>query len=716
MPVASISVVIPTLNEEANVADLVRRLGDALGDYRYELIFIDDHSSDATLGAIQQLQHRYPIRFELKKGKPGKSYSLLQGFSIAKHDIIVMIDADLQYPPEALKPMVDMLVQDEADVVVANRSKNHTGAVRRFTTRTFNAVSGALMKLDVDVQSGMKVFRKKVIRHAKLNPKSGWTLDLELLTHARDAGYRIAGYDVEFAQRTAGESKVKWLKVSKDVGISTLALRFRPADYVPLYDSKGERVPHGFHYRGKQYSTYTAMEPQNLAVDRTTFAQQLFLFGLVLFAAAGMIIDWYTALFTIVTLVTLVYFSDLLLNLYLIARSFYKNEEIRPTDQQVQAQREWPRYTVFCPLYKETSVVPQFVDAMSQLDYPKDKLEVMLLLEEDDTDTIAVIRSMNLPDFFKIMVVPHGLPKTKPKACNYGLAQATGEYSVIYDAEDIPDPLQLKKAVLAFEQSGPEIGCVQAKLNYYNWNQNILTRLFTLEYSLWFNLVLTGLQSIYSVIPLGGTSNHFRTSDLRALDGWDPFNVTEDADLGIRIVKRNMRTAILDSTTLEEANCEYGNWLKQRSRWIKGYMQTYLVHMRRPSAITRQRHALTFQVIMGAKTLVLFLNPLLWVMTLTYFFLPGTREFIESLYLTPVFYMGTVTLVMGNFLYMYYYMVGAAKQNRPELILFALLIPFYWLMMSWAAFMALRDLILRPHHWHKTKHGLHLKQLQETTE
>ena len=185
-----------------------------------------------------------------------------------------------------------------------------------------------------------------------------------------------------------------------------------------------------------------------------------------------------------------------------------------------------------------------------------------------------------------MIIVPQSLPKTKPKACNYGLRQAHGEYVVIYDAEDIPEPDQLKKAYLALRRTvSRSVICAQAKLNFYNSHQNVLTRLFTTEYSLWFDLMLTGLQSARCPIPLGGTSNHFRVRHLRMLQGWDAFNVAEDCDLGIRIAQKDYATVIFNSTTFEEANSNLANWMRQRSRWIKGYMQTYFVHLRSPQAL-----------------------------------------------------------------------------------------------------------------------------------
>jgi cellulose synthase/poly-beta-1,6-N-acetylglucosamine synthase-like glycosyltransferase len=485
-----------------------------------------------------------------------------------------------------------------------------------------------------------------------------------------------------------------------------------PSHFVEFSKKQTKTEGTGFHFKGQKYVTHNTLSRKDSAVERTTIAQRIALVSLLVILLGFAIINANLLLIMFVSLITILYFADLLFNMFLIYRSLQSYSEIKIEDAITKKRRSWPVYTILCPLYKEALIVPQFIQAMKVIDYPKAKLEVLLLLEADDQDTITAIKDMKLPKFFKIVVVPHSMPKTKPKACNYGLLQATGEYSVIYDAEDIPDPLQLKKAVLAFEQVGNDYGCIQAKLNYYNWDQNLLTRLFTLEYSLWFNLILTGLQSIKAPIPLGGTSNHFRTSILRELGGWDPFNVTEDADLGIRLAKRGLRTAVLDSTTLEEANSEVGNWLKQRSRWIKGYIQTYFVHMRNLkqfSQNSRRIDMLTFQLVIGGKVLSMLINPILWTLTATYFiFRDQFGGYIESLYIAPIFYIGVISLVLGNFMYLYYYMMGAARQGRPELIVFALFVPLYWLLMSIAAFYALRDFIVRPFHWHKTKHGLHL--------
>lgn len=711
-----ISIIIPTWNEEENITPLVKRIDDSLSakNITYELIFIDDRSTDKTKQIIKTLSSKYPISVYSKNGKRGKAQSLLEGFALAKYELVGMIDADLQYPPEAIPKMIEKIGKN-TDIVVANRRKQNVNFRRKVLSFIFLHFFGKFLHgLNYDVQSGLKVFRKEIIKRIKLHP-SQWTFDLEFLVKARNAGYLIDSVDITFSKRHSGKPKINLFHATLAMAIASMKVRLSPSDYVPLLLEEGEKGGHGFHHKGRKFVTHTTLHHKHTAVRRTSTAQKIVITILLAILAVSIIVNFHITLVVFVSMMTILYFIDLLFNLFLITSSFQKTPEIKISKKELQDyNKQWPRYTVFCPLYKESAVLPQFIKAMIRLDYPKDKLEVMLLLEDDDQETIQIAKKMNLPSFFRIVIVPHSVPKTKPKACNYGLAHATGEYAVIYDAEDIPDPDQLKKAVLAFEKTDDKTICIQSKLNYYNPNQNLLTKLFTAEYSLWFDLILTGLQSIHAPIPLGGTSNHFKTKDLNELEGWDPFNVTEDADLGMRIVKRGYHTAIMDSMTMEEANSNLINWFKQRSRWIKGYMQTYLVHMRRPGEFIsdiRKPHVFTFQLIIGGKILSMLINPIMWAMTISYFaFRPIVGPFIESLYLAPIFYLAAFALIVGNFLYMYYYMIGLAKREQWELIKYTFFVPFYWLAMSVAAAYAAWELLVRPHHWNKTKHGLHLSK------
>ena len=268
-----------------------------------------------------------------------------------------------------------------------------------------------------------------------------------------------------------------------------------------------------------------------------------------------------------------------------------RKSEHRITTQQIDALQDadLPMYTVLVPMYKEPEVAQKIARTVTKLNYPIDKLDVKLLLEEDDAPTRAKIDEVigSLPPCVEVVIapkVPQGQPRTKPRALNWGLEKARGKYLVVFDAEDQPEADQLKKAVVAFaelDKAGKSsVACLQAKLNYFNARQNMLTRFFTLEYTNCFDLFLPGLHAMRSPIPLGGTSNHFRVELLRQTGGWDPFNVTEDCDLGIRMARKGFSTEILDSTTWEEANSQVPNWIRQRSRWIKGYFQTHLVHAR----------------------------------------------------------------------------------------------------------------------------------------
>jgi cellulose synthase/poly-beta-1,6-N-acetylglucosamine synthase-like glycosyltransferase len=465
----------------------------------------------------------------------------------------------------------------------------------------------------------------------------------------------------------------------------------------------------------REVSIFAPFRPKLSALQTFTAKQVVILCLIGLVGILGLLVFRLEALTFIITAITVMYFCNLILNVIMAFRSFRNTTEERISDDIVHALKEveWPEYTILCPLYREAQVVPQFVKAMQDLDYPAEKLQILFLTEMDDTETRTAIRALSLPPHFKIVIVPDGKPRTKPRACNYGLMFAKGPYVVIYDAEDIPDPLQLKKAVLTFANHSTDVICVQAKLNFYNIRQNLLTRWFTAEYSTWFDLVLPGLQLAGFSLPLGGTSNHFRSAALRALGGWDAYNVTEDCDLGLRLKRYHMNTVVLDSTTYEEANSQLKNWLRQRSRWIKGYMQTYLVHMRTPLEYFqkgRLYELLSFQVVVGSGVAVLFINPLMWALLAVYIaFGPSVVGFYHHLFPGPVLYLGAFCLICGNFFYIYLYLLACMKRKQYHLLLSTLFIPCYWFLISIAGFYALFELVVKPHYWQKTVHGLHLK-------
>jgi cellulose synthase/poly-beta-1,6-N-acetylglucosamine synthase-like glycosyltransferase len=261
--------------------------------------------------------------------------------------------------------------------------------------------------------------------------------------------------------------------------------------------------------------------------------------------------------------------------------------------------------------------------------------------------------------------------------------------------------------VLAFRHGPARLACVQAALNYYNWNENFLTRMFTLEYSFWFDYLLPGLDRLRMPIPLGGTSNHFRTSVLRELGGWDPFNVTEDADLGIRAAMHGYRVGIINSTTFEEANKHLGNWLRQRSRWIKGYMQTALVFSRDPVGLMRRaglRQTAGFILLIAGTPLIFLIQPIAILLTVVW--LVTRTHALTPLFPPWLLYLSLFNLLIGNALAIYVNMFAVFKRRLHVLVPFALLNPVYWMLHSIASFKALGQLFTRPYYWEKTTHGL----------
>jgi glycosyltransferase XagB len=388
--------------------------------------------------------------------------------------------------------------------------------------------------------------------------------------------------------------------------------------------------------------------------------------------------------------------------------ALFRPPEANPAHLALRSDSALPVYSILVALYDEAAVLPQLVASLSQLDYPAAKLDCLLIIEDVDTSTKSALLELDLPSFMRVVVVPEGDPQTKPRALNYALSLARGEYIVIYDAEDRPEKDQLRRALLEFERHGPKLACVQSCLNIFNPRQSWLTRQFTVEYSALFDCVLPALQWLRIPIPLGGTSNHFPRHILEQLQGWDPYNVTEDADLGIRIARRGYNVAAVSSTTWEEAPATFKLWRNQRTRWIKGWIQTYLVHTRHPAALWRDLglvRTLGFHLYMGGLILSALVHPIFYVIVAADV-LVGIQIFAFNETIGPMFFM----VAIGNLLtgYTASIIVGivSVRRRNHKLTLSALMMPFYWLLISFAAYRALWQLYWDPFRWEKTPHGL----------
>jgi hypothetical protein len=366
-----------------------------------------------------------------------------------------------------------------------------------------------------------------------------------------------------------------------------------------------------------------------------------------------------------------------------------------------------PVVSVMVALYREDRIAQRLLRRLDRLDYPRALLDVLLVVEEDDHVTRAALARTDLASWMRIVVVPRGAVRTKPRALNHALTACRGSIVGVYDAEDAPEADQIRRVVERFHARGAEVACLQGRLDYYNPGTNWLARAFTIEYAAWFRVILPGLERLGLPVPLGGTTLFFRRKALEDLGAWDAWNVTEDADLGLRLARAGLRTEVIDTTTLEEANCRALPWVRQRSRWIKGYMMTWIVHMRDPARLWRDLGPRGFwgvQVLFVCTVSQFLLAPLLWTLWLAWFGLDH-----PALAVLP---QGSVPALVGLFL--------AAEAGNAAIgwlglrrragripRRWLLVMPFYFPLGALAAYKAAWEVLTRPFYWDKTAHGLH---------
>ncbi|WP_372839658.1 glycosyltransferase [Phaeovulum sp.] len=366
-----------------------------------------------------------------------------------------------------------------------------------------------------------------------------------------------------------------------------------------------------------------------------------------------------------------------------------------------------PAVSLMVPLFKETNISGRLLRRLARLSYPRELLDVLLVVEEVDTETRAVLASTRLPHWARVIVVPDGPIRTKPRALNFALNFCKGSIVGVYDAEDAPDADQIHVVVRRFHERGPEVACLQGILDYYNPRTNWLARCFTAEYAAWFRAMLPGLARLGLVVPLGGTTLFFRRAAIEALGGWDAYNVTEDADLGIRLARHGYRTELIPSVTHEEANCRALPWVRQRSRWLKGYAMTWGVHMRDPVLLWRQLGSwrfFGFQVLFLGTLAQFLLAPVLWLLgVLALGFGHPLRGLVGDGGITAMttLFLSAEAITLG--IAAWAVRGGAHRHLWPWLPLLNLYFPLGAL----AAWKAIYEVVARPFYWDKTTHGLY---------
>jgi glycosyltransferase XagB len=367
-----------------------------------------------------------------------------------------------------------------------------------------------------------------------------------------------------------------------------------------------------------------------------------------------------------------------------------------------------PIYTVMVALYRETAVVPQLIAALDALDWPRSLLDVKLVCEADDLETLDAIRRARPGPHIEVVEVPAMAPRTKPKALTYALSGARGEFLTIYDAEDRPHPQQLREAYHAFRLGPADLACLQSPLVIDNAGEGWISAIFALEYSALFRRLLPALGFYRLPLPLGGTSNHFKTALLKASGGWDPYNVTEDADLGMRLCRMGFCSSTLTLPTYEDAPTDFAIWLAQRTRWYKGWLQTWLVLMRHPLRTAYEMGPFSFfvfQLLVGGMLVAALSHPgLLVFITLSVLSLMQIPAPQPNVFTTMMLAMDIFN-ILGS--YAVFFALGATPMTDREKKGMGwkwAMIPVYWMAVSLAAWKAVVELRLKPFHWNKTPH------------
>ena len=364
-----------------------------------------------------------------------------------------------------------------------------------------------------------------------------------------------------------------------------------------------------------------------------------------------------------------------------------------------------PVVSVMVALYRESDIAARLVRRLARLDYPRALLDVILIVEEDDRLTRDALRRADLPGWIRVAVAPHGRVRTKPRALNFGLGLCRGSVVGVYDAEDAPEPDQIRKVVERFHQRGAQVGCLQGRLDFYNPRRNWLARCFTVEYAGWFRVMLPGLQRLGLPLPLGGTTLFFRRAVLEQLGGWDAHNVTEDADLGMRLARHGYRTEVIETTTYEEANCAALPWVRQRSRWVKGYMMTYLTHMRRPGLLWRQLGAkafLGFQILFLGSLSQALLAPLMWSMLALQL---GLGHPVASVLNHGVIISIVILFACAEAVNIALGVIGLRRSGQDLSAAWVPTLALYFPLQALAGYKALWEVLRCPFYWDKTSHG-----------
>lgn len=710
----AVSVIVPLDGDRPVPPAFFARLGATMvaSGRPFEIIVIDDHSKVSPEQQILALPQEYQVRYFQKRGARGRSVSLKEGVDQALGSTIVLIDPDLRYSPEAVPDMVAAL--ETCDVAVADRHHVGSSFFYALSSRLYRLVFGRIiLSVNADVRSGLKAFKRSQLESLRFDPEAqlAWGFDAFLLYHARRVGWKVGEVRVAYG----GGKKTRafngfYERTRVAFGIIGLRIMHGVRMVVPFLfpPSPIDYFSAGF----TNINDYLFLTPTQSAKGHITKETvSLIMFLLLMLVLVGMYLHYSVGLPLLrffAAFISCLYLTILTFKVLMLGRSVRANARvITQADLDALSYDELPVVSVFIPLYHENEIIPQIFRYITDFDYPQDKLDIIFILESTDTETAKAFIDMHPPAHFKALLSPDVEPKTKPKAMNVAFKEARGDVLVIFDAEVLPERDQIKRAVATFKRF-PEAKYLHTRMDVYNAEENWITKLYTAEFCYFYHYLMPGLIESKYPVPISGHSTYFRKEVIEKVGAWDAYNVAEDCDIGIRIYRKGFGSgAMLDSHTWEQSTTTIPTWVRQRTRWIQGFIQTSMVQLRYPLLLKRElgswKNFLVFLFLVPGNVVLNMLNMFQWVM----FIIWNTTHapFLQVAYSGIVLYLATTCFLVGNFLFTFFSMYGLYERKHFRIVPWATLSFAYWIMLGIATFRAALHLFLHPHKWDHTKHS-----------
>lgn len=705
-----ISVIVPSAKDRRWLPGCFKRVAEAFAgtDYEYEVIVVDDRSRDGSAEYVRSMESVLPVRLVEKHGMKGRAGSIKEALDQSRGGRIVLLDPDLAFPRDAFLSMIGTL--DMVDVAVAERSKYPFLAYKIFSKLYRWVFSYMLLSVHADVRSGLKMFRRELLGSLRFDPHFDPRLgfDALLLFHAQRKGVIKSvpmAYTRPMFHHGVLDSVVSRMSLASGiVGLTfSRSLRvFFPFLYPP---QPLEYFEAGF----TNVNDYLFLAPEQSAKGHLTrevyfliFYAFFFIIGYfwLIHSLTGRSFAW-----SFFFHIAVIQFALILFKVYVVSITFRLPPQ-PPKGLTEEDKQNLPVISVILPVYKEKEVLPQLCKRMAEMQYPPDKLDLIFIFEQGDDETIDAFVRMEKPAHFKGLVSPDVKPKTKPKALNVALRETKGEFLVIFDAETLPEKDQFMKAMAAFKYS-PQLDYVHCRIDVYNASVNWLTKMYTAEFAFFYNFFLPGLATVKSPTPISGHSVYFRREQLIKVGGWDAYNLAEDCDVGIRMFRNGYKNAtVLDSASWEQSTTKLGDWIKQRTRWMQGFVQTSMVNLRFPALLWKDlgsfRNVLMFVFHVPGGVFLNGLNLIQWMMLI--FWVVTNDPIIQTIFTDVLLYLSVLSFFLANLMFTYFNLLGLYYRKYYAFVGLAMLSPLYWVLLSYATLRAIVRFFRQESTWDKTNH------------